>query len=129
MPASKTASRSILKRPMFDRSIPGGAMCTGGTDGTDSSTEWISNPGAKTPLSIGRLMRRACLYCVLFLVASSNLLVGQSESVLYSFNAFAVQPWGLVADGKGNLYGTTLYGGNTNCSPAGCGQVYRLTSP
>ena len=58
------------------------------------------------------------------------------ESVLYSFSGGADgnQPSsGLVRDSKGNLYGTTFFGGNTNCvltssEPAGCGTVYKLDS-
>ena len=42
-------------------------------------------------------------------------------------------PWaGLIADGKGNLFGTTFLGGNTSCSTAGsvvvgCGTVFEIT--
>jgi uncharacterized repeat protein (TIGR03803 family) len=58
------------------------------------------------------------------------------ESVLYSFSGGADgnQPSsGLIRDSKGNLYGTTFFGGNTNCVlnsnyPAGCGTVYKLDS-
>jgi uncharacterized repeat protein (TIGR03803 family) len=35
---------------------------------------------------------------------------------------------GLLRDAAGNLFGTTLYGGNTNCNaPYGCGTVFRLS--
>ncbi len=40
------------------------------------------------------------------------------------------KPWGSVAlDGSGNLYGTTLYGGNTSglCEYDGCGVVWEIT--
>jgi uncharacterized repeat protein (TIGR03803 family) len=57
------------------------------------------------------------------------------ETVLYSFNGGADgnQPSsGLIRDSKGNLYGTTFYGGNTNCvydsNFPGCGVVYKLDS-
>ena len=58
------------------------------------------------------------------------------ETVLYSFSGGADgnQPSsGLLRDSKGNLYGTTFWGGNTNCVlnsnyPAGCGTVYKLDS-
>ena len=36
---------------------------------------------------------------------------------------------GLIRDAKGNLYGTTAYGGDINCNPkAGCGTVFKLDS-
>ena len=52
-----------------------------------------------------------------------------SETVLYSFTGGADggQPsGGLIFDTSGNLYGTTNFGGNENCSQ-GCGTVFTLT--
>jgi uncharacterized repeat protein (TIGR03803 family) len=52
-----------------------------------------------------------------------------TETVLYSFTGAADggQPYGgLVLDAAGNLYGTTNYGGSTNCN-SGCGTVFKLT--
>lgn len=51
------------------------------------------------------------------------------ESVLYSFldspdGAHPVA--GVVLDSKGNLYGTTIFGGGTECSPYGCGTVFEV---
>ncbi len=34
---------------------------------------------------------------------------------------------GLVFDAAGNLYGTTVEGGDLSCSPDGCGTVWKLT--
>ena len=35
---------------------------------------------------------------------------------------------GLLRDAAGNLFGTTVYGGNTNCAPPeGCGTVFKLS--
>jgi uncharacterized repeat protein (TIGR03803 family) len=51
------------------------------------------------------------------------------ETTLYSFNSGAAdgfQASGLALDGKGNIYGTTLSGGN-GCNLPGCGIVFRLT--
>jgi uncharacterized repeat protein (TIGR03803 family) len=53
-----------------------------------------------------------------------------SETVLYAFTGQsdgANPAAGLIADRKGNLYGTTKNGGNTTNSYYGCGTVYRLT--
>jgi len=60
-----------------------------------------------------------------------------TEAVLYSFCtqsncADGRQPeGGLIVDGKGNLYGTTINGGTGgNCgSDSGCGTVFELTPP
>jgi uncharacterized repeat protein (TIGR03803 family) len=60
-----------------------------------------------------------------------------TEAVLYSFCAQSNcadggQPEaGLIIDGKGNLYGTTLNGGTGgNCgNSSGCGTVFKLTPP
>lgn len=54
---------------------------------------------------------------------------GWSESVLYSFQGGADGDFsnsGLVMDGAGNLYGTTLFGGTGGCA-GGCGTVFQLT--
>jgi uncharacterized repeat protein (TIGR03803 family) len=53
------------------------------------------------------------------------------ETVLYSFTSGtdgAIPNAGLVRDATGNLYGTTVYGGNTICtnSNPGCGTVFEL---
>src|SRR5579862_586861 len=56
------------------------------------------------------------------------------ETVIYNFTGGAdgSQPSsGLTLDSKGNVYGTTFYGGDTNCvlsTIAGCGVVYKLSS-
>jgi len=68
---------------------------------------------------------------VLVLTASA---IASNETVLYSFpggasgaNSYA----GLIADSKGNLYGTTGGGGSsTKCNlGSGCGTVFMLTAP
>jgi uncharacterized repeat protein (TIGR03803 family) len=54
---------------------------------------------------------------------------GWSESVLYNFtgNTDGGQPYAsLIFDASGNLYGTTNFGGSTNCSQ-GCGTAFKLS--
>jgi hypothetical protein len=58
-----------------------------------------------------------------------------TETILHSFTGGtdgAVPLLGVALDSLGNVYGTTIYGGDTtssNClgSPAGCGVVFKLT--
>jgi uncharacterized repeat protein (TIGR03803 family) len=55
------------------------------------------------------------------------------ETVLYSFEGGTTDGGGPmyapVLDKKGNLYGTTAYGGDTSCAaPLGCGTVYKITA-
>ena len=52
------------------------------------------------------------------------------ETVLHSFAGVpdgANPVASLIRDAKGNLYGTTLFGGDTTCAPsAGCGTVFKV---
>jgi uncharacterized repeat protein (TIGR03803 family) len=53
-----------------------------------------------------------------------------TETVLYSFTGGSDggEPLAsLVMDAKGNLYGTTQYGGNPVCNGSGCGVVFKIT--
>ena len=54
------------------------------------------------------------------------------ETVLYSFSGTggdgANPRAGLVRDAKGNLYGTTYYGGLESCNNIGCGVVFKLNA-
>jgi uncharacterized repeat protein (TIGR03803 family) len=53
--------------------------------------------------------------------------------VLYSFGADPINdganPFGSLLLYKGNLFGTTLIGGNTGCEGTGCGNVFELSPP
>jgi len=54
-----------------------------------------------------------------------------NEHVLHAFAGGkdgVVPNGGLVEDKKGNLYGTTGYGGGSGCSGAGCGIVFKVAS-
>lgn len=63
-------------------------------------------------------------------VVFSLTLTGNSwkETVLRHFYAGMEGgvPWSLVFDTSGNLYGTTVTGGNTRRCPGGCGVVFEL---
>ncbi len=58
---------------------------------------------------------------------------GWTEKVLHSFNSQdGLAPWGagVILDGAGDLYGTTIYGGSGTCfnePDEGCGTVFELT--
>jgi len=58
-----------------------------------------------------------------------------TETVPYTFTGQSDGGYpeaGVIFDPTGNLYGTTSLGGNiagTNCSPSGCGLVFKLTPP
>jgi uncharacterized repeat protein (TIGR03803 family) len=59
----------------------------------------------------------------------------QTENVLYSFTGInhgngSTPQSNLIFDGTGNLYGTTVFGGQDNtlyCSGNGCGQIFELS--
>jgi uncharacterized repeat protein (TIGR03803 family) len=63
--------------------------------------------------------------------SGSNVGTGWCETVLYSFTGTGGDGegpvGGLVLDAKGNLYGTTEYGGDLSCNaPDGCGTVFKF---
>ena len=61
-----------------------------------------------------------------------ELAAGGTETVLYTFSGGSDGTYpeaGLTADKKGNLYGATLYGGDTaDCGGNGCGTVFKLAT-
>ena len=52
-----------------------------------------------------------------------------TEQILYSFfgKSDGYAPNGLAIDAEGNLYGTTEFGGSSNCSYGSCGTIFKLT--
>jgi uncharacterized repeat protein (TIGR03803 family) len=60
-----------------------------------------------------------------------KLSPGGVETVLHAFagGSDGSAPWaGLIADDKGNLYGTTSAGGSTDCHDYGCGTVFKVAT-
>lgn len=100
-----------------------------------AKTDCASN----SALYLERMLRRGISKVSWFIAFMSLLLIGtlpllgQTESVLYSFCAKANCADGatptssLVLDAKGNIYGTTADGGAFNCGKYGCGTVFRLS--
>jgi uncharacterized repeat protein (TIGR03803 family) len=71
------------------------------------------------------------LWAAISLVMLAGSAFGQKEFVVHTFAAGSdgASPYStLLADGAGNLYGTT-YGGGASCGSLGCGTVYKLTAP
>jgi len=64
--------------------------------------------------------------------ATTRVAPAQTLQVLHAFTGGgdgARPSASLTFDARGNLYGTTIYGGHTGgpCQPAGCGTVFKLT--
>lgn len=77
----------------------------------------------------GLIRKISAAFVVLGLAAAAQAQA-PTFSVLYNFagppndGAGSVAP--LIMDAAGNLYGTTAFGGNTNCGSSGCGTVFKL---
>ena len=75
----------------------------------------VKSLGCATTLVIGLLFNAA------------PIAQAQSLSILYSFGSHSADGanpvGGLVLDPRGNLYGTTYYGGAHSCTGLGCGTV------
>jgi uncharacterized repeat protein (TIGR03803 family) len=66
------------------------------------------------------------------LFAGCGAAAGSTYHVIYRFvgGSDGASPTArLVADGQGNLYGTTFYGGSAACSGYGCGTIFELRRP
>jgi len=73
----------------------------------------------------------AVVGCSAFILAIALSLHAQTETVLYNLNGTSdgKYPFGtLTFDSSGNLYGTSLYGGDfTNCPSTGCGAIWEIS--
>jgi len=93
-----------------------------------------NQPGLSTSILRGSLQRTVsalAMCCALTIIAMPSARA-QTFSLLHSFTGArdGSHPMtGLVMDAAGNLYGTTLDGGNTGgaCGSQGCGSVFRMT--
>ena len=104
-----------------------------GADGSDPVGSLIfDNEGALYGATTGN--DNPCGYGTVFKLAPPSQ-GGEpwTETVLYSFHGLDGQnPYaGLIFDRKGNLYGTTGYGGPLDCAGGrqGCGNVFELSPP
>src|SRR5277367_5281447 len=74
---------------------------------------------------------RAVLTMALLLagILAAQSALAQTFTVLYTFKGSpdgANPRAGLIRDAKGNLFGTTVGGGFTNCQFNGCGVAFKL---
>ncbi|HXM20736.1 MAG TPA: choice-of-anchor tandem repeat GloVer-containing protein [Terriglobales bacterium] len=83
--------------------------------------------------SISKTSLRSATIALMFAILSGALAAqsvqAQTYTVLYTFMGVAdgaVPEAGLVRDPEGNLYGTTLAGGDFTCNPLGCGVVFKI---
>ncbi len=99
----------------------------GGTDGAKPSSSLIIDAagnmyGATPGAYPGYGSQRGSA----FMLTPSN--GGWSYSVIYTFSEYGGGPAGaLVMDKAGNLYGTTVTGGNVGCGSYGCGTIFKLS--
>ena len=84
-------------------------------------------------LPVPRIFMKAKLFLLVLLCTAVAHAQTYNESILYNFGSSStdgVNPWGgLVMDKAGNLYGTTVSGGDANCVgvlAGGCGTVFKL---
>jgi uncharacterized repeat protein (TIGR03803 family) len=76
-------------------------------------------------------IRNGILVCGLALAVAAPIETARAKGfrVLYAFKGGSdgSDPFApLVADGDGNLFGTTTYGGGSGCGGSGCGTVFML---
>lgn len=115
----------------------------------DSASVAVSAPAVQMTCPISRKYSRSgvflmtkyfCLTITALVLAFVSVFVVSaaaqtySESILYNFGTSSkdgINPWGgLIIDKAGNLYGTTLTGGDLSCGAplyVGCGTVFRVS--
>ena len=80
----------------------------------------------------GKSLVCAIALAIGLLLNAAPISRAQSLSVLYSFGSHSADGanpvGGLVIDPRGNLYGTTYYGGANSCTGLGCGTVFKITT-
>lgn len=118
-----TWTETVLFNFPNDGSYEGGTPAGGLVIGPRGNLYGVTTYGAPTGLN-----------GVIYQLAPPETKAGTwIQTILYSFQQNAYFPLsGLVADKKGNLYGTTQYGGTGRCQDdggSGCGTVYRLSPP
>src|SRR5271165_1624481 len=78
----------------------------------------------------GAALALAILFVLVVVAGPSAEAQSYTESVLHTFTNSpdgATPPAGLAQDAKGNLYGTTIYGGDSACyAPYGCGTLFKV---
>jgi uncharacterized repeat protein (TIGR03803 family) len=83
----------------------------------------------KKPHPSERAFFVVCVALLLTLVISAQSALAQTFKVLHTFHGRdGGSPMGqLVLDTAGNIYGTTIGGGEGKCNAMGCGTVFKLT--
>src|ERR1700722_14876708 len=80
----------------------------------------------------GKSLVCATALAIGLLLNAAPISRAQSLSSLYSFGSHSADGanpvGGLVLDPRGNLYGTTYYGGANSCTGLGCGTVFKITT-
>ena len=100
---------------MPDGSRPYGSLVMDGAGNLYGTTALGGNSCGVSPYGCGTVFR---------------LAPNGKETVLYAFTENCCDgifpEGGVIADAKGNLYGTTYFGGQTGCFGVTCGTVFRL---
>jgi uncharacterized repeat protein (TIGR03803 family) len=107
----------------------------GGNDGATPGSSLIADEAGNlygTTINGGSQECSYYLSCGGVVFELSPTAQGWKESVIHRFGknnnrGYQGPAAGLVLDSTGNLYGTTVEGGSSNCGSYGCGTVYRLS--